>query len=58
VLKPVFFGVVTFSESFKEIYSGLQFNSVPNLLVSLPKLAYISKEERFDYVRNYKWTIS
>ncbi|EGR34169.1 ubiquitin-conjugating enzyme family protein, putative [Ichthyophthirius multifiliis] len=57
-LRAVFFGIMSFQESVKDVFIDLEFKSVPNILVSIPKHAVYSEEEKGNFLKIYKWQIS
>lgn len=57
-LRAVYFVKVVFEASTKSIFGQFGFKSVPNLLVSQPKMLRLKDSEKVEYFRSYLWQIS
>eukprot|EP01017_Pseudomicrothorax_dubius_P014128 TRINITY_DN1652_c0_g1_i2.p1 TRINITY_DN1652_c0_g1~~TRINITY_DN1652_c0_g1_i2.p1 ORF type:complete len:353 (-),score=96.74 TRINITY_DN1652_c0_g1_i2:80-1138(-) len=57
--RAVFFAKLQFTEATRDIFQKFHFNSVPNILVSLPKMTSIGSEENMQaYLKQYLWIMS
>jgi len=56
--RAVYFVKVSFEAATKEIFDGLQFRSVPNVLVSTPEILRLKDYEKAEHCRNFCWQIS
>jgi oligosaccharyltransferase complex subunit gamma len=56
--RAVYFVKVSFEAATKEIFVGLQFRSVPNILVSTPKILRLRDNEKVEHYRSFLWQIS
>ena len=55
---PTFFARMTFVPDMRTIFSELEFDTAPNLLVSKPHMAVVSNLEKPSYLKEYKWKIT
>jgi len=56
--RAVYFVKMAFEASTKDIFVGLQFRSVPNILVSTPKILRLRDNEKVEHYRSFMWQIS
>jgi oligosaccharyltransferase complex subunit gamma len=56
--RAVYFVKMTFEAATKDIFVGLQFRSVPNILVSTPKILRLRDNEKVEHYRSFLWQIS
>lgn len=56
--RPIFFATLNHSNASMQIFKGMDFRSVPNLLLSMPKqLTYTDPIDRNMFLRSYLWEI-
>jgi len=56
--RSVYFTKITYTHETKDIFSKFNFMSVPNLYISLPKMAKLKEVEKPDYIKNHLWQIT
>ncbi len=56
--RAVYFVKVSYETATKEIFVGLHLKTVPNILVSTPKILRLRENEKVEHYRNFLWEIS